>query len=84
MSETILCGDGVRRSVRQLREATSHREAYPEQYSHHAVGKRYARPDGTEGTIERVAAGSRFGTMAHFEGDGSTWQLLRLCTEVTR
>lgn len=63
--ETVVCGDGIARPVSQLRK--SHREAYPEQYEHPAVGKAVTTPDGTQGTVERVMA-TRFGPMAMLVG----------------
>jgi hypothetical protein len=44
----------------------SHRESYPEQYSHPLVGKR-VRVAGIEGKVERVL-NTRFGLLAKIEG----------------
>ncbi len=77
--ETVLCGDGIRRPVQQLRG--SHREAYPEHYTHALVGKQCTRPNGMEGTVERVFS-TRLGEMTHFEGDGNTFYLLSTIKEV--
>ncbi len=78
--EMVLCGDGIRRPVQQLRG--SHREAYPEHYTHPLVGKQCTRPDGTAGVVERVAPTS-WGQMAHFEGDGDLYFLVNSIKAVT-
>lgn len=47
----------------------THRESYPEQYTHPLVGKLVEAPDGTRFTVERIV-GSRFGQLAPLPGDG--------------
>lgn len=50
---------------------TSHREAFPEQYTHSLCGARVRAPDGTEFVVERVVA-SRFGLLAPVPPTGRT------------
>jgi len=44
----------------------SHRELYPEQYTHELVGKRVQNSEGKCGTVERVVS-SRFGPLAKID-----------------
>lgn len=57
----------------------THRELYPQQYSHPLVGKRVkvsSAADPIEGRVERVVS-SRFGQLAILEGYGAeqAWQV---------
>ena len=71
--ETVICGDGIERPVDQLRK--SHREAYPEQYEHPAVGRDVIVPGGRRGRITRVMQ-TGFGPLVQIEGQGeAAWRL---------
>lgn len=59
----------------------THRELYPEQYTHPACGTQRQRPDGDVGTVWRVF-GTRFGQLAMFEDDGDVAYRLSECPEV--
>lgn len=51
----------------------SHKETYPEQYSHPLVGKVVTCPDGTTGTVSRVVCSVRWGELAVLEPEGGDW-----------
>lgn len=70
-----------------MRDHTTHRTAYPEQYSHPMVGRLVAvmwqGKEAKRGTIERVIEGSRFGTMAKLDTDADdTFRALAHCVPV--
>lgn len=48
----------------------THREAYPEQYTHPLVGKRVGQDGKSLGVVERVFR-TRFGLLAKIEGQPS-------------
>ena len=56
----------------------THREAYPEQYNHPAVGK-FVKHDNGEisGTVYRVV-NTRWGPLAHLEGHDAAYLLTEL------
>ena len=62
--------------------ALSHREAYPEQYSDPLVGKTVRvvtkGQERIRGRVERVV-GSRFGKLAHIEGDDKNFWSVSDC-----
>lgn len=63
----------------------SHRERYPEQYTHELVGRWVhvlnLRGEIVErGEVERVAP-TRFGNLAHLKGGGDTWYSVERCVE---
>jgi hypothetical protein len=55
----------------RIASARTHREAYPEQYTHPRVGERVV-VHGRTGTIERVVS-SRFGLLAQLAGESNTF-----------
>lgn len=63
----------------------SHRDCYPEQYTHALVGKRVQVETGTghrtAGVVERVVE-TRFGLLAHLQGnDDQAWRV-QDCTPI--
>lgn len=75
--------------MREIKPGQTHRDIYPEQYSHSLVGKtvRVVTRAGVQGTgeVERVF-GTRFGQLANVKGVGSPETAWRVqdCTEETK
>jgi len=65
----------------------THRETYPEQYEHPLCGRRVRVVTGagfqTDGVVERVVS-TRFGLLAHLEGEPRVAWALNDCTPVER
>jgi hypothetical protein len=82
--KTVVCGDGVTRSVKQL-QSGSHREAYPEQYSHPRCGETVrVMHNGEEirrGKIDRVVP-SRFGLLCALDDMSDSMWALASCEKL--
>jgi hypothetical protein len=68
-------------------EPGSHRERYPEQYTHPLIGQYVVVLDkGKEkarGTVERVAP-TRWGDLAHLVDGGEAWWLASACHPIVQ
>ncbi len=52
----------------------THRETYPEQYTHPLVGKEVRiKISTTTGTVDRVVTSAQFGQLAHLTGSDVFW-----------
>ncbi len=73
-------GQDGKRLSRQGELMKSHREMYPEQYTHPLVGKRVTVGSTVNGIVTRVVP-SRFGQLAEIDGNAQTFFRVVDCHE---